>query len=217
MIIENWKLIKNEMDSYRDFLDCPLIKCHFLCLEDRRYFSHKGIDYWCSLKALFRYFFGIKKGGGSTIEQQLVRTLTNNKEITFKRKFEEILLASLLSRTYTKDKILNYYLAKCYMGAGIVGIKNASEKIFNKSCKNLTSYEAAYIASLARYPKPKIINYSWLIKHSMRTKYSIFLCNQCLCNSFAFFNFKISIGIKHLFVFIISLKLSNEIHNNIKL
>lgn len=152
MMEDHWNLIEKSLLSVKKREYSPLLGCHFLALEDRRYFNHKGVDYWSSFKALLRYLFKIKGCGGSTIEQQLVRTITNCREVTFKRKSMEILLARKMAKKYEKNFILGAYLTLCFFGEGLIGAERAANKLFKKNCADLDTNEAAFIAALAKFP-----------------------------------------------------------------
>ncbi|MGM9454905.1 biosynthetic peptidoglycan transglycosylase [Legionella bozemanae] len=186
----------------------PKIRCHFLYLEDRRFFNHRGIDYWRSFKCLFKFILGLNTGGASTIEQQLVRTITQNYQRSVKRKIIELILAKRLAKNYNKDFILNYYLSICYFGTGLYGIDQTSQKIFGKSCRDLSNFECSYIASLAKYPKPLEDNSHWTSKHRNRTNYSLNFFDNKLSEPISIMSFYIFKG--HLNPVVISQKLLNE-------
>ena len=94
-----------------------------LAIEDRRFYSHSGIDPLGVARAIW---VNIRTGkfvqGGSTITQQLAKNLFLTSERTLKRKIQEVLLALWLERTYTKDQILSLYLNRVYLGAGAFGV-----------------------------------------------------------------------------------------------
>lgn len=91
MLNEHWKKIEAEFDKNKMIINHSMIRCHFLYLEDRRYFNHGGIDYLRSLRALSKYIIGIRTGGASTIEQQLVRTITQNYQTYFSHQCKRFL------------------------------------------------------------------------------------------------------------------------------
>jgi len=128
-----------------------------LAVEDSNFYYHFGID----PKAIFRAFItNIKAGhvveGGSTITQQLTKTMFLSRERTLPRKIKEAILAVRLELVFTKDEILEMYLNQIYYGHGTYGVEAAARNYFGKSVKDLTIAECAMIASLPKAPN----NYS---------------------------------------------------------
>jgi penicillin-binding protein 1A len=124
-----------------------------IAVEDRRFFSHPGIDPIGIARSIF---VNLKAGhsvqGASTITQQLARNvfLTSNK--TFARKGREVVLALALERKFTKEALLELYLNRVYFGGGAYGIDAASRKFFGHSATTLNLEEAAIIAGLVKAP-----------------------------------------------------------------
>lgn len=135
----------------------PLEVC-VLILEDRHYYKHNGIDYRFVPRIVRQLLTGKRVGGVSTIEQQYVRTFLNRKERTFGRKFNEWILAWLISHRSSKPDILRAYLSCAYYGYKLNGCDDASRRIFAKDASSLTLNEAALIASLLVYPLPAQIS-----------------------------------------------------------
>ena len=126
-------------------------------VEDRRFRSHIGIDPVGVARSLkVRYDRGHWTQGGSTITQQLARTVFLNNQKKFGRKFREGILAFALEWKFTKDQILELYLNKVYYGGGAYGIDAASRKFFGHGADHLSLAEAAVIAGLVKAPS----NYS---------------------------------------------------------
>ena len=124
-----------------------------IATEDRRFYSHFGIDPWGMLRAGFADLrAGHVVQGGSTITQQLAKNLFLTSERTFKRKIQETLLALWLEHKFSKDQILEIYLNRVYLGAGAYGVDAASHRYFGKSARNLSLTEAATIAGLLKAP-----------------------------------------------------------------
>ncbi|MEE3253776.1 MAG: PBP1A family penicillin-binding protein [Nitrospinota bacterium] len=128
-----------------------------LAVEDSNFYYHFGID----PKAIFRAFItNMKAGyvveGGSTITQQLTKTMFLSRERTLPRKIKEAILAVRLELVFTKDEILEMYLNQVYYGHGTYGVEAAARNYFGKSVKDLTIAECAMIASLPKAPN----NYS---------------------------------------------------------
>jgi penicillin-binding protein 1A len=124
-----------------------------VAVEDKRFYSHGGVDYVGIARALWRdVSAGKVVQGGSTITQQLVRNLYVGKERTFQRKIKEACLAIKLSRRWTKDHILQAYLNTVYYGNHAYGIEAASETYFSKPARELNLRQAALLAGLPQAP-----------------------------------------------------------------
>lgn len=125
----------------------------FICAEDKRFYSHNGIDYIRVGGALIS---NIKSKsfseGASTISQQLIKNTLLSNEKTINRKLKEFKLARELENNYTKDEILELYLNNIYFGSGAYGIENASNYYFGKSASNLTLAESALLAGTINAP-----------------------------------------------------------------
>ena len=124
-----------------------------VAIEDRRFFSHHGIDPvriggagWRNIRA------GRIVEGGSTITQQLARAAQLTPERTYVRKMREIMLAAQLEQRYTKSQILEEYLNTVYLGEGYYGVEAASRGYFGKPASDLKPHEAALLAALVRSP-----------------------------------------------------------------
>jgi penicillin-binding protein 1A len=124
-----------------------------IATEDRRFYSHFGIDVIGLARASY---VNLRAGrvvqGGSTITQQLAKNVFLTHERTFNRKIQETLLALWLERRFTKDQILTIYLNRVYLGAGTYGVEAAARRYFNKSAREVTRLEAAVIAGLLKAP-----------------------------------------------------------------
>ena len=130
-----------------------VMKAAIISTEDRRFRSHIGIDPIGVARSLMvRLKTGHWRQGGSTITQQLARTVFLNNDRNFTRKGKEALLAMALEWRYSKDEILDLYLNKVYFGGGAYGIDAASRKFFGHSAQHLSLGEAAIIAGLVKAP-----------------------------------------------------------------
>ena len=128
----------------------PYIKDAVIALEDTRFEKHHGVDWIRTIGVIVKpQNLG---QGGSTITQQLIKNLTNNKEVTVVRKFYEILSALNLEENYDKDTILEAYLNTLYLGSGCYGVKTASEKYFGKDISELNAAECAVLVSITKAP-----------------------------------------------------------------
>ncbi|HEY1096290.1 MAG TPA: PBP1A family penicillin-binding protein [Alphaproteobacteria bacterium] len=124
-----------------------------LAIEDRRFYTHFGIDPLGMARAM--WVNATSSGnmqGGSTITQQLAKNLFLSPERTLTRKVKEAALAFYLEYKYSKDQILAAYLNRVYFGGGAYGVDAASRIYFNKSAKDLNIDEAALLAGLLKAP-----------------------------------------------------------------
>ncbi|MCX7943183.1 MAG: PBP1A family penicillin-binding protein [Deltaproteobacteria bacterium] len=127
----------------------------FLAAEDADFFTHKGIDISTVFRALMvNILSGRIKQGGSTITQQVVKTLLLTPERTLDRKIKEAILSYRIEKNLSKKEILHLYLNQIYFGAGNYGIVEASRYFFNKDPENLTISEAAFLSALVKAPEP---------------------------------------------------------------
>jgi penicillin-binding protein 1A len=129
------------------------MKDAMVAVEDRRFYMHPGVDpigitrsFWVRLQR------GYWAQGGSTITQQLARTVYLNNNREFGRKLREIILAMALETKFSKDQILELYLNKVYFGGGAFGVDSASRKFFDHGAEELTLAESAIIAGLVKAP-----------------------------------------------------------------
>jgi penicillin-binding protein 1A len=131
----------------------PDLQHAIVAIEDRRFYYHPGIDPIGVSRAIFR---GVTDGGrlegGSTLTQQLARTLFLSNARTLGRKAKEALIALMLEFELTKTQILELYLNRIYLSAGVYGVETMSEHLYRKPARNLTLPEAALIAGLVRAP-----------------------------------------------------------------
>ncbi|MGA2041836.1 MAG: penicillin-binding protein 1A [Roseiarcus sp.] len=131
----------------------PYLPRAFVAIEDRRFYSHFGIDPIGIGRAIFRDATG--RGGmegGSTLTQQLAKNLFLTQERTLSRKIQEAILALWLERKYSKDQILELYLNRVYFGSGAYGVEAAAQKYFGKSARQVNLSEAAVLAGLMKSP-----------------------------------------------------------------
>ena len=130
-----------------------VMKDAMLSVEDRRFYSHPGIDPIGLARSFWvRFQEGRFTQGGSTITQQLARTIFLNNSKTLARKANEAVLALALEWKFSKDQILELYLNKVYFGGGAYGIDSASRKFFGHPATEISLPEAAIIAGLVKAP-----------------------------------------------------------------
>jgi penicillin-binding protein 1A len=124
-----------------------------IAVEDRRFFSHGGLDLeGIARAALADLRAGRIVEGGSTITQQLVRNLYISRERTVQRKLKEACLAAKLDREWTKHRILTTYLNQVFFGNQAYGVEAAAQTYFSKPASELTIPEAALLAGLIKAP-----------------------------------------------------------------
>jgi penicillin-binding protein 1A len=125
----------------------------FVAGEDARFFQHKGLDYWAILRALFKNIFsGEIIQGGSTITQQVVKSLLLTPEKSLTRKIREAILSFKIEKYLSKEDILYLYLNQIYLGHGAYGVSAASENYFAKPVEELNLAESALLAGLPQAP-----------------------------------------------------------------
>ncbi|MCJ2112086.1 PBP1A family penicillin-binding protein [Methylobacterium sp. E-025] len=131
----------------------PHLAQAIVAIEDRRFYSHWGIDLRGLVRAAWRNAVGGGvREGGSSITQQYVRLTSLNQEKTLRRKIQEAFLALRVESEMSKDDILLGYLNTAYFGAGAYGADAAARRYFGKGAKALTLPEAAMLAGLVRAP-----------------------------------------------------------------
>jgi penicillin-binding protein 1A len=124
-----------------------------VAIEDRRFWSHPGIDIVGMLRAsLVNLRAGHVVQGGSTISQQVAKTLFLSNARTLRRKVQELLLTLWLERHFTKREILEIWLNRVYLGSGAWGVDAASRLYFGISARRLSLWQAAMLAGLPRAP-----------------------------------------------------------------
>jgi penicillin-binding protein 1A len=135
--------------------DVPeLVKDAFISAEDKHFYTHKGYDVTGMIAAGIE---AIKTGGktargASTITQQVMKNFLLDGSRSVERKVKEIILASRLEQTLTKDKILELYLNEIFLGQNSYGVAAAAQTYFNKSLDQLSAAEAATLASMPKAP-----------------------------------------------------------------
>ncbi|MDR0671237.1 MAG: transglycosylase domain-containing protein, partial [Oscillospiraceae bacterium] len=124
-----------------------------IAIEDKRFFSHRGVDWKRTAGAFLEQLKANgSTHGGSSITQQLIKNLTNEKEVTIRRKLTEILRALEFEKHYSKEQILEWYLNTSYFGQGCYGVKTAARTYFDKELSGITLAEAACIIGITNSP-----------------------------------------------------------------
>ncbi|MCB9655660.1 MAG: PBP1A family penicillin-binding protein [Deltaproteobacteria bacterium] len=131
----------------------PHVKNAFVAAEDRRFYEHQGIDllgivraFWVNLQS------GTVRQGGSTITQQLVKNILNDKARSYQRKLREAVLAWRLEKELSKDEILEVYINYVYLGSGNYGVEAAARDYFGVPAALLDAGQAALLAGLVPAP-----------------------------------------------------------------
>ena len=131
----------------------PHLPKAFIAIEDRRFYSHYGVDPIGIARAAVANVLhrGVSQGG-STLTQQLAKNLFLTQERTLMRKLQEVELALWLERKHSKAEILELYLNRVYFGSGAYGVEAAAQRYFGKPARNVTIAEAAMLAGLVKSP-----------------------------------------------------------------
>ena len=136
--------------SYEEMPD-DLINA-FVSIEDKRFFTHDGIDIRRTTGAVLGFLSGNDSYGGSTITQQLIKNVTGEDDVTIQRKIQEILRALNLESKRSKQEILEMYLNTIYLAKGCYGVSAAAYQYFGKEVSELTLVECASLASIPQNP-----------------------------------------------------------------
>jgi penicillin-binding protein 1A len=157
LIDENNDVVTNFGDLYGEYIKYnklpKSIIYALLATEDRRFFSHIGIDPIGLLRATYHNILaGRVVEGGSTITQQLAKMVFLTPEKTIKRKIQELIIALYLEKKLSKEQIISAYLNRAYMGSGIYGIDAAAKYYFGKPIDKINIKEAAIITGLLKAP-----------------------------------------------------------------
>ena len=131
----------------------PVLPQAVLAIEDRRFFTHGGIDAFGVIRAAWQNAVeGRVVAGGSTISQQVAKLVFLSPERSVKRKIQEAMLAFWLEREFSKEEILTIYLNRAYFGAGAYGVDAAARRYFGRSARDVDLAQAAMIAGLLKAP-----------------------------------------------------------------
>ncbi|MDR0571786.1 MAG: PBP1A family penicillin-binding protein [Rickettsiales bacterium] len=157
---EDGILLKEYAEERRIFVGLKkipdIVKNAFISAEDKNFYRHKGIDAEAIISANIRnikaYFEKKQFHGGSTITQQVVKNILLTSERTLARKIKEAILSYKVTKSFTKDEILEIYLNYVFLGNNSYGVAAAALNYFNKNLDDLTIDEAAVLASLPKAP-----------------------------------------------------------------
>ncbi len=126
----------------------------FISIEDERFYQHEGVDIKRTLRATYTYIKnkGQSPFGGSTITQQLIKNLKEEREDTWQRKVREMLGAFYAEQEMSKEEILELYLNLIFLGDTVYGVEQGANYYFNKSAKDLSLAESAFLAGINHSP-----------------------------------------------------------------
>ncbi len=155
----NWQelctLASEENRIWVDYEEIPVyLEKAAVAIEDKRFYTHKGVDWYRTVGAFVNMFVTMKDDfGGSTITQQLIKNVTRKGEdITVQRKLLEIFQALDLEKRYDKQEIVEWYLNAIYFGEGCYGVCTAADMYFGKQLSELTLAECASIIAITNNP-----------------------------------------------------------------
>ena len=152
------QIFASTTSKWADLEDIPEDLIHAaVSIEDKRFYTHQGVDWVTTIKACARMFFGDDSVGGSSITQQLIKNLLlfedeTADDVTVQRKVLEIFRALQLEKRYHKDTIMEMYLNCIYLGQGCRGVRSAAETYFGKELEMLTTAECASLISITNSP-----------------------------------------------------------------
>ena len=129
-----------------------LVKQAFISAEDKNFYKHRGYDPVGILKAIYDAARGGRLRGASTITQQVMKNFLLSRDVSAERKIKELILASRIEKTLSKDKILELYLNEIFLGQNSFGVASAAQTYFNKMLDEVSLAEAAYLAVLPKAP-----------------------------------------------------------------
>lgn len=148
-------VLKGEKDVYYiEYDDIPIyVKQAIISTEDKRFYKHNGIDYRGIMRAVVAMIQdGEVTQGGSTITQQLARTVFLSNERTWERKIEEMYIAVELEKKYSKEEILEFYLNNVYFANGYYGIEAAAQGYFGTDVSHLSLSQMIYLCAIPNNP-----------------------------------------------------------------
>jgi penicillin-binding protein 1A len=182
---EDGEIIGEFFTEKREVVSLERIPNHliqaFVAGEDARFFKHKGLDYWAILRALFKNIFsGEIIQGGSTITQQVVKSLLLTPEKSLTRKIREAILSFKIEKYLSKEEILYLYLNQIYFGHGAYGVGVAAENYFGKSTDDLNLAESALLAGLPQAPS----KYSPHTHFQQAKKRQVYILNRMIEEGF---------------------------------
>lgn len=151
--IEDARIYGTENSLWASYDEIPTyLREAFVSIEDKRFWTHSGVDWKRTAGAVLEFVFGNSSYGGSTITQQLIKNVTGNNDTTIQRKVQEILCALNLEKSKSKEEIIELYLNIVPLSQGCVGVRAAAETYFGKELSELTLAECASLAAITKFP-----------------------------------------------------------------
>jgi len=174
---EKLRLIHTRYESLlKPLIPSVLIETLILA-EDRRFHNHFGLDLRAIARAIWNSTLRGKISGGSTLEQQLARTITGHYERSLLRKLREILLASLIDGAVPKGDVPGLYLSVAYFGWCMNGIEQACRRL-GIECSSMTQRQAASLVARLKYPEPEHPSPQKKKLIERRVKYLLEMCRD---------------------------------------
>ncbi len=174
---KEWSHIKKKIDTeilnleqYPQKIPPLILQQALLSGEDHRFFDHQGYDKIAICRAIWKRITRKAREGGSTIEQQLVRIIIDDRRYSIRRKIKEISLAVLLANEYPKIMVPSIYLHLSYFGWRMNGILQACERL-NISFSNMSIQDAVSLIARLKYPEPKLAPMARKVQISRRANY----------------------------------------------
>lgn len=170
--------------SYKDPDSLDLLSKLLISAEDHRFFYHIGFDVIGIIRAIKNRLLYNRTEGASTIEQQLVRVITNDYKKTISRKIQEILLATTLTSIIPKKAIPKIYLNVAYYGTGMCGLRQVFAKLQIQTSDSISLEDAASIISRIKYPQPAKECIRRCVQIETRKRHLISLYNKHLTTKY---------------------------------
>lgn len=149
----------------------PEVAAWIVALEDKRFFNHKGVDPFATVRAYKNYALGRAYGGASTIDMQLCRIFTDERSRTVSRKVREIARAIQMNGRISKHEILWYYTELCYVSSEHFSISSAYKPLKKVFGIEFPDFDR-FMACLPKYPAPSDLNENWLQRVRNRYNYA---------------------------------------------
>lgn len=162
------RAFKEYKPSHLDENLCNLV----LAIEDRRFWDHCGVDFIAVARAARDLAFGRARGGASTIDMQLVRTLTLQRDRTLQRKVAEMALAVWMRRQFGSSRVLDLYLQIAYLGSGLSGMEEAANSIFGKGLSTCSFRQKAMLSAMLLSPAPSFRSLTWWARVMHRASFA---------------------------------------------
>ena len=154
MELEDQRLYGSENSLWAEYEDMPKDLIYaFVSAEDRRFFTHDGVDWLRTGSAVLNFLFPQGRlYGASTITQQLIKNITGDDDVTIQRKIQEIVRALNIEKYKSKEEIIEMYLNFVYLSQSCYGVQTAANTYFSKDVSELTLVECAALAAIVQSP-----------------------------------------------------------------